>query len=133
MFHCSGFQKQDGIQGAMVVRRPSSLEPNSHLYDYDLASHVIFVSDWMKSSAGEHLPGLETHDTFQNPDSILLNGRGRNLVSTALVVTIQWSLANHGLNIQSVPLFKNRNNKAGCHNSGLKVLWCEPRLLQLLS
>ncbi|XP_033609847.1 laccase isoform X2 [Cryptotermes secundus] len=73
----NGFQKQDGIQGAMVVRRPTSLEPNSHLYDYDLASHVIFVSDWMKSSAGEHLPGLETHDKFQNPDSILINGKGR--------------------------------------------------------
>jgi hypothetical protein len=81
LFRCSGFQKQDGIQGSMVVRRPASFEPNSHLYDYDLASHVIFVSDWMKVSAAGHFPGLEKHDTFQKPDSILLNGRGRNLVS----------------------------------------------------
>jgi hypothetical protein len=65
----------------MVVRRPASMEPNSHLYDYDLASHVIFVSDWMKTSAATHFPGLETHDSFQKPDSILLNGRGRNWVS----------------------------------------------------
>ncbi|KDR15437.1 Laccase [Zootermopsis nevadensis] len=72
-----GLQKQDGVQGAMVIRTPTSLDPNSHLYDFDLASHVIFISDWMQSPAGNHFPGLRTHDTFQKPDSILLNGRGR--------------------------------------------------------
>ncbi|KAJ4445529.1 hypothetical protein ANN_12209 [Periplaneta americana] len=72
-----GFQKQDGIQGAFVVRTSKTLDPNGHLYDYDLASHVIFISDWMHSSATEHFPGLKTHQIFQRPQSILLNGRGR--------------------------------------------------------
>ncbi|PSN51485.1 hypothetical protein C0J52_00762 [Blattella germanica] len=72
-----GFQKQDGIQGAMVVRLPKHLDPHGDLYDHDLASHVIFISDWMHRAAGEHFPGLQTHDMFQEPDSILLNGRGR--------------------------------------------------------
>lgn len=79
--HCAGLQKQDGIQGAMVIRTPKFLDPNSHLYDYDLASHVIFISDWTRLAATEHVPGLQAHDKFQYPDSILLNGRGRNMVS----------------------------------------------------
>lgn len=79
--HCAGVQKQDGIQGAMVIRTPKFLDPNSHLYDYDLASHVIFISDWTRLAATEHVPGLQTHDKLQYPDSILLNGRGRNMVS----------------------------------------------------
>ncbi|KDR11749.1 laccase-1-like isoform X2 [Zootermopsis nevadensis] len=74
-----GLQKMDGLVGNLVVREPRSYDPNSHLYDYDLSSHVILITDWFHLDGDQHFPGLRTHDQGQNPDTFLVNGLGRYL------------------------------------------------------
>lgn len=53
----TGLQKMDGLYGSIVVRQPPSKDPNSYLYDYDLTTHVIMMSDWMHEDAAERFPG----------------------------------------------------------------------------
>ncbi|KAJ1520200.1 hypothetical protein ONE63_004411 [Megalurothrips usitatus] len=73
----SGLQKMDGIYGSMVVRQPPSQDPNSHLYDFDLTTHVILLSDWMHEDALERFPGRLAANTGQTPDTLLINGKGQ--------------------------------------------------------
>lgn len=47
----------DGIYGSLVIRQPPNKDPNSHLYDFDLTTHVILLSDWMHEDASERFPG----------------------------------------------------------------------------
>lgn len=53
----TGLQKMDGIYGSIVIRQPPNRDPNSHLYDFDLTTHVILLSDWMHEGAAERFPG----------------------------------------------------------------------------
>ncbi|XP_034231281.1 laccase-5 [Thrips palmi] len=73
----SGLQKMDGIYGSIVVRQPPSQDPNSHLYDFDLTTHVIMLSDWMHEDALERFPGRLAANTGQTPDTLLINGKGQ--------------------------------------------------------
>ena len=41
----SGFQRADGLYGAIIVHDPE--DPWLHLYDYDLPEHIIQIQDWM--------------------------------------------------------------------------------------
>ncbi|KAJ4431320.1 hypothetical protein ANN_19917 [Periplaneta americana] len=77
-----GFQKMDGLAGNLVVRLAKSLDPNSHLYDYDLPSHVILIVDWYYMQFGNDVPGFQAHDRTQGADSFLIGGRGRNKKSS---------------------------------------------------
>lgn len=47
----------DGLYGSVVIRQPPSKDPNSYLYDFDLTTHVILLSDWMHEDAAERFPG----------------------------------------------------------------------------
>jgi hypothetical protein len=76
----SGLQKLDGLEGNLVVRTPKEYDPNGNLYDYDLPEHKIFVSDWKRTLADEHFPGLRGADSGQDADSFLIDGRGRTVV-----------------------------------------------------
>jgi len=76
-----GLQKIDGIYGSIVVRQPPSQDPNSHLYDYDLTTHVILLSDWLHEDAMERFPGRLAANTGQDPESVLINGKGQFTVS----------------------------------------------------
>ncbi|CAD6230944.1 GSCOCG00006890001-RA-CDS [Cotesia congregata] len=49
----TGLQKIDGLYGSVIVRQPPSKDPNSNLYDYDLTTHVVLISDWMHEDAAE--------------------------------------------------------------------------------
>ncbi|XP_046993056.1 laccase-4 [Schistocerca americana] len=73
----TGLQKLDGLYGSIVVRQPPSQDPNSHLYDYDLTTHVVLISDWMHESANERFPGRLAVNPGQEPDNVLINGRGQ--------------------------------------------------------
>ncbi|EFN74335.1 Laccase-4 [Camponotus floridanus] len=73
----SGLQKMDGIFGKLIVRQTPERDPHSHLYDYDLSTHVLIINDWMHEQAVAHYPGKRFNETGQNPDSILINGKGR--------------------------------------------------------
>lgn len=73
----TGLQKMDGIYGSIVIRQAPSLDPNSHLYDYDLTTHVMLLSDWMHEDAMERFPGRLAANTGQDPETLLINGKGQ--------------------------------------------------------
>jgi len=79
---CLGLQKIDGIYGSIVVRQPPSQDPNSHLYDYDLTTHVVLLSDWLHENGMERFPGRLAANTGQDPESLLINGKGQFTVSS---------------------------------------------------
>lgn len=39
----TGLQKIDGLYGSVIVRQPPSRDPNSHLYDFDLTTHIMLI------------------------------------------------------------------------------------------
>lgn len=73
----TGLQKLDGIHGSVVVRQPPSRDPNSHLYDFDLTTHVMLLADWLHEDAAERYPGRLAVNTGQDPESMLINGKGQ--------------------------------------------------------
>ncbi|XP_049823359.1 uncharacterized protein LOC109603788 isoform X2 [Aethina tumida] len=73
----TGLQKMDGLYGSIVIRQPPSKDPNSNLYDYDLTTHVMLLSDWMHEDAAERFPGRLAVNTGQDPESLLINGKGQ--------------------------------------------------------
>ncbi|KZC07550.1 Laccase-5, partial [Dufourea novaeangliae] len=74
----TGLQKTDGIFGSLVIREPSKDEPNAHLYNFDLANHLIVINDWMVELASSRFPGRRISGVIgQSPDSLLINGKGR--------------------------------------------------------
>ncbi|KAF3429633.1 hypothetical protein E2986_09965 [Frieseomelitta varia] len=73
----TGLQKIDGLYGSIVIRQPPSKDPNSNLYDYDLTTHVILLSDWFHENAAERFPGRLAVNTGQAPESVLINGKGQ--------------------------------------------------------
>ncbi|KAK7590828.1 hypothetical protein V9T40_002441 [Parthenolecanium corni] len=73
----TGLQKLDGIYGSIVVRQAPSADPNSHLYDYDLTTHVMLISDWLHEDAMERYPGRLAANTGQDPETVLINGKGQ--------------------------------------------------------
>ncbi|XP_011330014.2 laccase-4 isoform X2 [Ooceraea biroi] len=73
----TGLQKMDGIFGSLIIRQSQKRDVNSYLYDFDLSRHKILVNDWMHELAISRLPGRFHSTKFQDPDSILINGKGR--------------------------------------------------------
>ncbi|KAK1128946.1 hypothetical protein K0M31_020082 [Melipona bicolor] len=73
----TGLQKMDGLYGSIVIRQPPSKDSNSNLYDYDLTTHVILISDWFHENAAERFPGRLAVNTGQAPESVLINGKGQ--------------------------------------------------------
>lgn len=73
----TGLQKIDGLYGSVIVRQPPSRDPNSHLYDFDLTTHIVLISDWLHEDAAERYPGRLAVNTGQDPESMLINGRGQ--------------------------------------------------------
>ncbi|XP_012277841.1 laccase isoform X2 [Orussus abietinus] len=71
--------KIDGQYGSLIIREPVSEDPHGSLFDFDLPTHVIVLSDYMHYLSMEKLPGLFRNPQFrgQSPDDILINGRGR--------------------------------------------------------
>uniref|UniRef100_A0A1B6LW19 Laccase n=1 Tax=Graphocephala atropunctata TaxID=36148 RepID=A0A1B6LW19_9HEMI len=72
-----GYQKVDGIVGALMIRTPRDQDLNTRLYDFDLPSHVIVVQDWHHLTADSMVPGLLHDDTDQRPQTYLIQGRGQ--------------------------------------------------------
>ncbi|KAK6625519.1 hypothetical protein RUM43_005818 [Polyplax serrata] len=73
----TGLHKLDGLYGSVVIRQPPSKDPNSHLYDYDLTTHVMLLSDWLHEDAMERFPGRLAVNQGQDPDTLLINGKGQ--------------------------------------------------------
>ncbi|EEB19131.1 L-ascorbate oxidase, putative [Pediculus humanus corporis] len=73
----TGLHKLDGLYGSIVIRQAPSKDPNSHLYDYDLTTHVMLLSDWLHEDALERFPGRLAVNQGQTPDTLLINGKGQ--------------------------------------------------------
>ncbi|KAJ3643230.1 hypothetical protein Zmor_025954 [Zophobas morio] len=73
----TGLQKMDGLYGSIAIRQAPSRDPNSNLYDFDLTTHVMLLSDWMHEDAVERFPGRLAVNTGQDPESLLINGKGQ--------------------------------------------------------
>ncbi|XP_026474637.1 laccase isoform X1 [Ctenocephalides felis] len=73
----TGLQKLDGLYGSVIVRQPPSHDPNSHMYDFDLTTHIVLISDWMHEDAMERYPGRLAVNAGQAPESFLINGKGQ--------------------------------------------------------
>ncbi|KAG7209468.1 hypothetical protein KM043_015557 [Ampulex compressa] len=73
----TGLHKLDGIFGPLIIRESACHDVHSELYDYDLSHHTIVINDWMHELAASRLPGRIKHKPFQQPENILINGKGR--------------------------------------------------------
>ncbi|KAI9579969.1 laccase-14 [Glossina fuscipes] len=62
----SGWQTALGLGGAFVVRQTKQANKQSHLYDYDLIEHTLFIQE-----------AIYNYD-YDRPRNILINGKGRN-------------------------------------------------------
>ena len=80
----SGFQDLDGIHGSLIIREPLSEDPSSKLYDSDLKSHVILISNWMHESSTEKYPGKIFRNADQSSETFLINGKGRHRVTISI-------------------------------------------------
>ncbi|XP_073980604.1 uncharacterized protein [Rhodnius prolixus] len=72
----SGFQKQDGPMGPLIIRENPNKEFNFH-FDEDLPEHVMLIQDWLNFLVEESFPGdgADRLKGFRAP-SYLINGRG---------------------------------------------------------
>lgn len=80
----SGLHKAEGLHGAIVIRQPKSKEPNKKLYDYDGLDNVMFISDWMHKNIPSYFPGTTFRNLGQDPDNILVNGKGQYTVNSLI-------------------------------------------------
>lgn len=88
----TGLQKIDGLYGSIVIRQPPSKDPNSNLYDYDLTTHVVLLSDWFHENAAERFPGRLAVNTGQAPESVLINGKGQFRVQIVKFILVMLCL-----------------------------------------
>lgn len=73
----TGLQQIDGVYGSLIVRQSPGAEPHMSLYEQDLLTHVILLSDWMHDVSIERFPGRTRRNPGQIPESVLINGKGR--------------------------------------------------------
>ncbi|KAF5298038.1 hypothetical protein FQR65_LT09849 [Abscondita terminalis] len=69
----TGFQKIDGVAGSIIVRESNDI--HQRLYDYD--DRVLIINDWFHTLANERFPGRRFTLVGQDPDNILINGKGQ--------------------------------------------------------
>ncbi|CAL7936374.1 unnamed protein product [Xylocopa violacea] len=84
----TALQKLDGIFGSFIVRDPPEHDPHSHLYDFDLANHVILMNDWFPEESISRFPGRRAGLIRQHAESILINGKGRYADRTGATTNI---------------------------------------------
>nr|CAD7455796.1 unnamed protein product [Timema tahoe] len=71
-----GYEEADGMFGALVVRRPLPSEPNSDLYDHDLAEHSVIVWHWYPEPSATLINnGFSSKATLYGA-GLIINGKG---------------------------------------------------------
>ncbi|KAI5736662.1 hypothetical protein M8J76_005883 [Diaphorina citri] len=70
-----GFQKMDGLEGPLVIRRPKKADPNRDQYDTDYPSHTIIITDWLHGMTDAKFPGNTYANFGTRTESFLINGR----------------------------------------------------------
>lgn len=74
----TGVQRGEGLAGPLIVREPSTSDPQADLYDYDLSEHVVFIHDWTETNGLDKYLEFAFGDGNNIPDDILVNGKGRH-------------------------------------------------------
>lgn len=72
-----GTQRSDGAFGSLIVRQPESYIPHSHLYDFDLSEHIIFIQDWIYVTSISNFNAFHHSIGDNKPQNILINGKGK--------------------------------------------------------
>ncbi|XP_017757142.1 PREDICTED: laccase-4-like isoform X2 [Eufriesea mexicana] len=73
-----GFQRGDGVFGALIVRAPPKVNGHNHLYDID--EHTILISDWTHELGIDKFLSHHHADGNNKPPNLLINGLGRFMV-----------------------------------------------------
>ncbi|XP_043270972.1 laccase-1-like [Venturia canescens] len=71
----SGFQRGDGVFGALVVRLPPSKDPHRDLYDFD--DHQMIILDWDHEIGTEKFLAHHHSVGGNKAPNLLVNGLGR--------------------------------------------------------
>ncbi|XP_069181574.1 uncharacterized protein [Procambarus clarkii] len=71
-----GFERGDGLFGAIIIRQPPAEDPNIGTYDFDLPQHVILVTDWLHIPSQDKFVLRQYGGGDESPDSMLVNGQG---------------------------------------------------------
>ncbi|XP_033107123.1 laccase-1-like [Anneissia japonica] len=75
----SGYQRDDGMFGSLIVKQPKEAEQNSNEYDVDVAENVIMLLDWSSRPAISVFLMTQSPsryiDTSKQTFSMLVNGR----------------------------------------------------------
>lgn len=75
----SGLHKSNGLSGNIIIRESPRDNIHASLYDFDQIDHYIELNDWMPQLMEELYPGHTDYKPGQNPNSILINGRGQTI------------------------------------------------------
>ncbi|XP_068624063.1 uncharacterized protein [Battus philenor] len=73
----SGMQRADGAAGALIIRKPKSLDPHGRLYDFDRSEHVMIVTDWIHELSVSMFTDHHHSIGDNKPPTLLINGVGR--------------------------------------------------------
>lgn len=71
----AGFQRGDGVFGALIVKLSKNDDPHSDLYDFD--EHVMIINDWDHEIGMEKFLAHHHSDGDNKVRNILINGFGR--------------------------------------------------------
>ncbi|XP_033107327.1 laccase-5-like [Anneissia japonica] len=79
----SGYQRDDGMYGSLIVRQAREVEHNGYAYDFDLPEHVVMLADWKSRPAMSTFLMTESPTRYVIPEeqtfSILVNGRAKEV------------------------------------------------------
>ncbi|XP_050689230.1 uncharacterized protein LOC126981747 [Eriocheir sinensis] len=75
----SGFQRTDGMFGALVVREPREDDPQRHLYDVDDPMHNLVLTDWLDGLGIAKFVNHHHTEHDNKPYTLLVNGRGKHV------------------------------------------------------
>ncbi|XP_063850104.1 uncharacterized protein LOC135094180 [Scylla paramamosain] len=75
----SGFQRTDGMFGALVVHQVPASDPHVTLYDTDDPKHTLVLTDWLNGLSFHKFINLHSAQDQDKPHTLLINGRGRFL------------------------------------------------------
>ena len=94
----TGFQREEGLYGPVIIRLPSELDIHSQLYDHDLSAHTFVLSDWYPEQAANRFQEMNhrRNPTMQplQPLSGLINGKTKRYEVTNVDIRYSNALQN---------------------------------------
>ncbi|KAK8384504.1 hypothetical protein O3P69_009357 [Scylla paramamosain] len=76
----SGFQRTDGMFGALVVRQPREEDPQRGHFDRDEPQHTLVLTDWLDGLGVAKFVNHHHTEHDNKPYTLLVNGRGKHVL-----------------------------------------------------